>query len=225
LSLPQPEEAEKAAGFVLAGGQSSRMGRDKALLGFAGEPLIAHALRILSESGLQPAIAGARSTLSAFAPVVEDEACARGKGPLAGICAALNATDSQYAVFMPVDLPFIPSSLITCMLSHARLTGALFTVASLNGFPQTFPAVIDRQALDFLEGQLRSEERGCLLAFQRGAHSLSRPLSILPSELLLQSGQITHLASLPPFLWFLNLNSPLDFMRAERIANGGLRVS
>ncbi len=54
MTLPgaprEPADAAcDASGFVLAGGQSSRMGRDKALLTFAGQPLIAHALAILRE--------------------------------------------------------------------------------------------------------------------------------------------------------------------------------
>ena len=101
----------EAVGFVLAGGQSSRMGQDKALLLFAGRPLVAHALSIFSRAGIAASIAGVRSSartaLEAFAPVVED--AEPGLGPLAGICAALASTSARYAVFLPVDLPLLPS--------------------------------------------------------------------------------------------------------------------
>lgn len=225
MSLPQPGEGQEAAGFVLAGGQSSRMGQDKALLEFAGEPLIVRALTILRRAGLQPTIAGARSALSAFAPVIEDTADTPGMGPLSGICAALSATTARYAVFLPVDQPFMPSSLITCLLTHARLTESLITVASVSGSPQTFPAVIDREAFHFLDGRLRSGERGCLNAFKRATGDLGRRLSILQAEVLVQSRQISDPASLPPAFWFLNLNSPQDFVRAEKLSTGRLRVS
>ena len=136
-----------AAGFVLAGGQSSRMGQDKALLLFAGRPLVAHALSILTQAGLPASIAGARpsarTALESFAPVVEDPES--GLGPLAGICAALASTSARYAVFLPVDLPLLPPALIGFLLHHARITGRAVTVPAVAGFNQTFPAVLDRQ--------------------------------------------------------------------------------
>ena len=111
-----------AVGFVLAGGQSSRMGQDKALLHFAGRPLVAHALSILSQAGLSVSIAGARpsarTSLEAFAPVVEDPE--PGLGPLAGICAALASTAARYAVFLPVDLPLLPPALIAFLAPQRR---------------------------------------------------------------------------------------------------------
>ena len=209
--------SEDVAGFVLAGGQSSRMGRDKALLEISGEPLIARALTALREAGLQPAIAGARSSLSDFAPVIEDSTA---MGPLSGICAALSATTARYGVFLPVDLPFIPPSLIAYMLLHARLTESLITVAAAGGSPQTFPAVVERQALHFFEGQLRTEERGCLHSFRCAAKYLGGRFSILQTELLVQAGQLSHAASLPPALWFFNLNSPQDLTRAQKAGMG-----
>jgi len=225
LSLSHADESVEVLGFVLAGGESSRMGQDKALLTFAGRPLIAHALAVLKDAGLQPAIAGARNALSSFAPVVEDPPANAGKGPLSGICAALRSTSARLAVFVPIDLPFIPYSLIAYLVFHALVTGSPVTVSSINGRTQTFPAVIERSALDFLEGQLNSGVWGCFAAYLHAAESLASRLSILPAEPLVQSGQIVHPASLPPAIWFLNLNSPRDLMHAERFANSGLRVS
>lgn len=86
------------AGFVLAGGQSSRMGRDKALELFGGRSLIEIALETLRQAGVDAAIAGARSELSGFAPVVEDRE--PDQGPLAGICAALSATSAERVAFV-----------------------------------------------------------------------------------------------------------------------------
>ena len=225
MSLPHPGEEQEAAGFVLAGGQSSRMGSDKAILELAGEPLVVRALGILRNAGLQPAIAGSRSPLSGYAPVVEDAAYAQGMGPLSGICTALRSTTARFAVFLPVDQPFMQPSLIAFMLSYARFTESLITVASVSGYTQTFPAVIDREALHFLEGQLRSRKRGCLNAFELATAVHAQRLAILRTELLVQSGHISHPASLPPGFWFLNLNSTHDFMRAEKLATGNLRLS
>src|SRR5208283_1504444 len=132
-----------ATGFVLAGGRSARMGQDKALLQFAGQPLIAYALSILADAGLPASIAGAdpesRAALSAYAPVIDDSQ--PGLGPLAGVCEALAATTARYAVFLSVDTPFVPPSLVAYLLHHARITGHAVTVPSVAGFAQTFPAV------------------------------------------------------------------------------------
>jgi molybdenum cofactor guanylyltransferase len=158
--MQQPD----AAGFVLAGGRSSRMGRDKALVELAGQPLIAHALRILREANLPASIAGGQPALAAFAPLIEDTR--RDQGPLSGICAALASTKAEWAVFLPIDLPLLPASLLEYLLRHARITGNPVTIPSINGFPQTFPAVLHRSALPTLERELNAGRSGCFSAFQ-----------------------------------------------------------
>jgi molybdopterin-guanine dinucleotide biosynthesis protein A len=208
-----------ASGFVLAGGQSSRMGRDKALLSFAGRPLIAHALSILREAGLPASIAGANpranGALATFAPFVEDSQ--QGFGPLAGICAALAAAATRYVVFLPVDLPLLPSSLIAYMLHHAQITGRAVTVPSVNGFSQTFPVVLDKSVLPALQNDLHSGQGGCFSAFQSAAGGLGQPIASVAVELLVQSGQITHPLGLAAAYWFLNMNTPQDLHRAEAL--------
>jgi molybdenum cofactor guanylyltransferase len=220
-----------AAGFVLAGGQSKRMGRDKALVEFAGQPLIAHALSILREAGLNAAIAGScpnlKSDIKSFAPVIDDRE--PGRGPLGGVCAALASTPARravflsHAVFLSIDMPLLPASLLAYLLHHAAVTECAVTVPSVNGRAQTFPAVLDRAVLSVLEAELDAGRLGCLAAFETAAAALSQPVHAVAVESLVQSGQIAHLFGLPAAQWFLNLNSPADLERAEARMGGQTR--
>src|ERR1700730_11691463 len=97
-------------GYVLAGGKSSRMGRDKALLELAGKPLVLHAVVKLRRVCRDVHILSNRPQLEAYAPLVRDlhEGC----GPLGGIEAALEHSQHDWNLFMPVDMPFLPSSFL-----------------------------------------------------------------------------------------------------------------
>jgi molybdopterin-guanine dinucleotide biosynthesis protein A len=214
--------APDAAGFVLAGGRSSRMGADKALAHFAGQPMVVHALEILRQAGLRASIAGARSPLDAFAPVVEDSQ--PDLGPLGGICAALASTGTRWAVFLPVDVPLLPASLIIFLLNHACITGAAVTLTSVNGFAQTFPAVIDKAVLPELEIEIQASRGGCFSAFQTASARLGRPVSVLAAELLVQCGQVTHPGHMPAARWFVNVNAPKDLGLATAYSRAADRV-
>jgi molybdopterin-guanine dinucleotide biosynthesis protein A len=216
---PEPD----AAGFVLAGGRSSRMGEDKALVRLGGQPLVVHALDILRAAGLTVSLAGGFSALAAFAPLVQDSQ--PGLGPLAGICAALASTSARLAVFMPVDLPLLPVSLIAFLLDHARRTGRPVTVPSVNGFAQTFPAVLDGKLLTGLEGELQAGRLGCFSALQAAAANFGWPMSVVPVEALVQSGQVAHPEGLPATRWFLNVNSPEGLRLAREYFPRPHRVS
>lgn len=205
------------AAFVLAGGQSTRMGRDKSLVSFAGRPLITFALDTLRDAGFSPSIAGARSPLAPFAPVIEDAKPDR--GPLGGICAALATVQSQCAVFLPVDLPLLPTSLIAVLLLHAQMAGSAVTIPSISGLAQTFPVVLHRAALPLLESELAAGRFGCFAAFSAAAAALGEPASVVPVELLVQSGQVAHPAGLPAFRWFLNVNAPRDLALAASLSS------
>jgi molybdenum cofactor guanylyltransferase len=225
LSLLFPgEDSADVDAFVLAGGRSSRMGQDKAFMQLSNTPLIQHALEILRAVGINARIAGANSDLSRFAPIISDEPLHAALGPLSGVCSALSEYTRRYNVFLPVDMPLIPSSLILYLVHHAAITESLVTVASVGGFIQTFPAIIDRSAAPSLRNSLRSNRRGCLTAFQVAA-SAESPFTVLPTEVLLQAGAICHPDSLPPSQWFLNVNTIDDLANAEALLAGRHQVS
>lgn len=219
--MPQKD----AAGFVLAGGQSSRMGTDKALVEFRGRPLIAQALGTLRQAGLSAAIAGAQPTakpiLGAFAPLVPDRE--PDQGPLGGICAAMASNAARWAVFVPVDLPLLPASLVKYLLNHARGTGSAITLASVAGFVQTFPAVVDQAALTGLQAELAAGRAGCFSAFKAAAAALEQAIDVISAESLGQSGQVSHPKGLPAANWFLNINSADDLRQAESDWQNGPR--
>jgi molybdopterin-guanine dinucleotide biosynthesis protein A len=199
------------------------MGEDKALVRLGGQPLVLHALDILRGAGLTVSLAGGFSALAAFAPLVQDSQ--PGLGPLAGICAALASTSARLAVFMPVDLPLLPVSLIAFLLDHARRTGRPVTVPSVNGFAQTFPAVLDGKLLTGLEGELQAGRLGCFSALQAAAANFGWPMSVVPVEALVQSGQVAHPEGLPATRWFLNVNSPEGLRLAREYFPRPHRVS
>jgi molybdopterin-guanine dinucleotide biosynthesis protein A len=141
---------------------------------------------------------------------------------LGGICAAFGATSAERAAFVSVDLPLLPASLISCMIGHSRITGSAVTLCSVNGFVQTFPAVLGRVALPHFEGRLVSLQRGCYGAFHAAVEALGEPVSVLPAEVLAQSGQVVDSRGLPPAWWFLNVNTHAELARAESILQGRL---
>ena len=203
----------ECVGFVLAGGESRRMGEDKALVPFAGRTLVEQAVKILRDAGLAVWIAGARLPLERFAPVVQD--AFPGLGPLSGICAALEATTARRVVFLPVDQPLTPASLIEFLVRHAEITGRAVTVSSVSGFAQTFPAVVDSAALPVLRGELEAGRGGCFAGFQAVAASLGECVTVIPVEMAVQAGQLEHPGGLSAGRWFLNVNSRLELAQAE----------
>src|SRR5437879_7799138 len=91
------------AGFVLAGGKSSRMGQDKASLRLEGHSLLDIACRKLLAITSEVFIVGGRKQFGTEA--IEDIFADR--GPLGGIHAALALGHAELNLVMAVDLPFV----------------------------------------------------------------------------------------------------------------------
>jgi molybdopterin-guanine dinucleotide biosynthesis protein A len=207
-----------AEGFVLAGGESRRMGRDKALAEVAGHTLVELSLQKLRDLPLaEPAsvrIAGARSGLDRFATVVPD--LHPGCGPLSGIEAALSAAIQPLAVFLPVDLPLVPSGFLRCLLERAVLSGALATYLRVAGREQPLCAIYHRDLLPFFTQAILRDEwkvtRAVRTAVRElGGGSPAERLDVFDLELLLSANpELYGVSKAPWHLWFSNCNRPGD---------------
>src|SRR5215471_18172273 len=91
---------------ILAGGESSRMGRDKAWVELDGQPLLEHALMTVRSSGISEIFISGRAGTDYSrlrCPVLLDRES--GSGPLAGIERALETTQAALTLVLAVDLP------------------------------------------------------------------------------------------------------------------------
>src|SRR5579884_1540189 len=108
-----------AAGFVLAGGKSSRMGRDKALLEIGGEPLLLRVARAVSEAAGSTVIIGDPGAYGRFGwPVIAD--AAPGLGPAGGLFTALENTTEDWNLVVACDMPGITAAMLREVLSATR---------------------------------------------------------------------------------------------------------
>jgi hypothetical protein len=96
------------SGFVLAGGESRRMGQPKPLLALAGETMLEHQVRLLRSICRSVAVIGLLDGLtSADVPIIPD--IIQRRGPLGGIFSGLLRTRTEFNLFLGCDLPFVPA--------------------------------------------------------------------------------------------------------------------
>jgi molybdopterin-guanine dinucleotide biosynthesis protein A len=95
----------KTNGFVLAGGKSTRMGRDKALLDWRGITLLDHMKKLLAGAADEVHVIG-REDLPDRLPE---------HGPMGGILTALEISHTDTNLVVGVDLPLLTSSFLKYM--------------------------------------------------------------------------------------------------------------
>jgi molybdopterin-guanine dinucleotide biosynthesis protein A len=129
--------------FVLAGGNSTRMGRDKALLRLSGETLLERA-RILAKSVTENVfLVGDPAKIGPSSEVVED--IYPGRGPLGGIHAALMQTQTDLNLILAVDTPFIEERFLDFLVSEARNGNQTVTVPRTGKYFHPLCAVYRRE--------------------------------------------------------------------------------
>ncbi|SDL66052.1 molybdenum cofactor guanylyltransferase [Maricaulis salignorans] len=112
----QAVDMGRIAGLILAGGQSSRMGRDKALLTWQGETLLSRARTLLRNAGVDMIFVGGRPDQPDGLPDSEPHA-----GPARAIldAAGLLRDRCDQMLVIPVDMPLLgPDQLSPLLGGH-----------------------------------------------------------------------------------------------------------
>ena len=148
-------------GFVLAGGASKRMGRDKALLPHGGATLVEHIAKIVKEVAGSVTLIGDSGHLAHLGlPVVADDR--PGLGPAGGVYTALLISETDWNLVVACDMPAVSVEPLRAILRRAAIAGqnepnaphdlAPLCVAALGpgGEPEPLCAVYHRACLPAL---------------------------------------------------------------------------
>ena len=211
----------KISGFVLAGGKSSRMGRDKAFIEFGGKPLIQLAVERLRSVCDDVGILGNDAALARFGEVIPDEVA--DCGPLSGIVQGLRHAKQKWTLFTPVDVPLLPVGLLQAWAEKVLREETQLTVCCLADAGQAQPLIcmIHRSAGLSLEGALARGERKVLPAL-RAAGESQAGFRIIDrddpwwSEVWTPSRSQEMLRD----LWFGNVNTPEELAEVEQRTAG-----
>ena len=142
-------------GLLLAGGQSTRMGRDKATLVIHATPLWARQLALLRALEPQALVISARQA-PAWAPsdvlVIPDRPPSR--GPLSGIAAALARLNTSHLLALAIDLPRMTGEHLQYLVSLA--TASTGVIPQNQNHFEPLAAVYPKQAAPLAERALNS---------------------------------------------------------------------
>ena len=148
----------KLTGIVLAGGKSSRLGRDKALLEWGGMRLIERSISIIEPLCDNIMISTNNPALAYLGyPLVNDEH--RGIGPIAGLHAALRYSRAARHIVIPCDTPLVTIDVFERLFAVASAAHPPACIAGTeDGFIEPLIGCYHRSALPILEEQIKKHD-------------------------------------------------------------------
>jgi molybdopterin-guanine dinucleotide biosynthesis protein A len=150
------DDGSLISGVVLAGGQSRRLGRDKAVERVGDEALIERVIHRLSQVTSETVVVVAAEDKAAqlsLPPWVRTTAdLYPGTGSLGGIFTGLAAARGSYSVVVACDMPFLNLGLLRFMLDLISDYDAV--VPRIKGRPEPLHAVYSKSCLGPIERML-----------------------------------------------------------------------
>jgi molybdopterin-guanine dinucleotide biosynthesis protein A len=193
---------------IQAGGQSRRMGQNKALMPFAGRPLIQRVIERVRPVAGEILIISNEPAAFEFLnlPVLPDRIA--GRGVLGGLYTALFEAQSPFVAPVACDMPFVNAALLQAEL-ELMLSGSADVVIpeSPNGLEPLHAVYRRETCLPVVKEALLLEQRRLIGWFER------------VNVRVLTQAEAAEFD--PDQTAFININTPDDLVRAELLAAKG----
>ncbi|WP_309400340.1 molybdenum cofactor guanylyltransferase [Cerasicoccus maritimus] len=190
-------------GLVLAGGQSRRMGQDKASLDWGGMPLWRKQAELLKACGLSVGVSIREGQVLPGSNAYEDALISdafEGAGPLAGWMSAWQKFPNHALLVVACDLPLLDVSTIQTLIEQ-RSPNAWATAyrSSSDSLPEPMCAIYEPSAKPIFEAAMKADRR-------------------CPRKLLIEGGADVCLIELAEPTALDNANTPEEFTRLQGLA-------
>ncbi|MEL6268372.1 MAG: molybdenum cofactor guanylyltransferase [Chloroflexota bacterium] len=190
---------------ISAGGNSSRMGTDKAFVPLAGRPIMRHVMACIADVGqTETFIVTNRPEdyslfgLPMFGDVIPD------KGALGGVHAAVHHSKTDYALVVACDMPFLEPDLMRYMVRLADETGADVIAPTVDDYPQGLHALYRKTCLPHIEARLAADRL--------------KVIGFYPQVTVRTIAETEYAPYIPGGHPFFNVNTPEQLAEAQQIA-------
>jgi molybdopterin-guanine dinucleotide biosynthesis protein A len=206
-----PHSNSSVRAYVLAGGASSRFGRDKALVRFGATSLLLEVVSLAQTCAADVLVVVSDrkySNLSTDLKSIDDQW--PGEGPLGGIITALQHTaatarSAEWNLILSCDMPFLTAEWLQFLVAHARESDQETQVIlphSAHG-PEPLCACYRTSAAEPLK-----------IVFDRGVRKVTQALKQVRTEVL-DDSVWKRFDTAGRLFW--NMNTPADFEEAQRL--------
>jgi len=195
------------AGYILSGGGSTRFGRDKALVEFDGQPMLARMMKLMRSVTKDLKLVATPNRYAEFgAQLVADGW--PGQGPLGGIITALedaaqSASRPEWNLIVSCDMPFLTQDWLQFLANRAAKSKAQVVFPHSASGPEPLCACWQTAAAS----KLRS-------GFERGVRKVTEGIALLRAEVL-DEADWKRFDSEGRLFW--NMNTAADYAEAMRI--------
>ena len=156
------KQYDQVSAFILTGGASSRMGKEKTLLEFGGQPIVLRIARLVEPLVSDVTAVGSPERYPILGlNVIKDREfglpseSGRKLGPLAGIATALTATRMDWNLILACDLPYLTREWLDWLLARTKVSHQQIIMPRTAGGPEPLAAVYRRECATPIMGALQ----------------------------------------------------------------------